>query len=253
MSKRSFVDPLIRVACAFVALMLLDPPAEAHKAHEQKPVPPPVAEAPAGEEPPARAGSETPAQAHGGHEAHEPTHVSSSVAEAPAGDESPARGISEAPVVPKSVESPEKSASVLSWIGRFHPMVVHFPIALFISALVAEILFATTRRELFRHALRFLLWGGALGAAVAVALGWIFAATGSTEHGWLLDVHRWAGTAASVVGLVVLSVNERIERGMGTRAGLRVSLAAIAVLVGAAGFLGGSLLYGIDHLAWPPQ
>jgi len=216
MPKRSLVDLLIRVVFLLVALMLLDQPAQSHKAHEKKPVP-------------------------------------TSVAEVPTEEPSPTQVASAAPASAGAEEEVERPTTVLSWIGRFHPMVVHFPIALFISALVAEILFAATRQELFRHALRFLLWGGALGAAVAASLGWTFAATGPTEHGWLLDAHRWAGTAAAVVGLVVLSVNERIERGMGTRAVLRVSLTAIAVLVGAAGFLGGSLLYGIDHLVWPPQ
>jgi uncharacterized membrane protein len=215
-SKRSFVDSLIHLVFVLVALMLLDQPAQAHKAHEKKP-------------------------------------TSTSVVEAPAGDQPLARAVVEAPVVASPEEDAKRPTTVLSWIGRFHPMVVHFPIALFISALVAEILFAATRQDLFRHALRFLLWGGALSAAVAGALGWTFAANEPTDHGWLLDAHRWAGTAASALGFIVLSVNERMERVAGSRALLRASLAMIAVLIGATGFLGGSLLYGIDHLAWSPQ
>lgn len=216
MPKRSFLDPLTRVVFLLVVLMLLDQPVQSHKAHEKKPVP-------------------------------------TSVAEAPAEESSPTQGASAAPANAIAEEEVERPTTVLSWIGRLHPMVVHFPIALFISALVAEILFAATRQALFRHALRFLLWGGALSAAIAAALGWIFAATEPTDHGWLLDAHRWVGTAATALGFVVLSVNERVEWVGGTRAVLRVSLATIALLIGVTGFLGGSLLYGIDHLAWSPR
>jgi uncharacterized membrane protein len=216
MSKRSFVDPLIHVVLVIVALMLLDQPAQAHKAHESK-------------------------------------TTSTSVAEVVVEEQPQAQGASALPATVNPGASVKRPTTVLSWIGRFHPMVVHFPIALFISALVAEILFAATRQNLFRHALRFLLWGGALSAGVAVVLGWIFAAHEPTDHGWLLDAHRWAGTAASALGFIVLLVNELRERAGGTRALLRVSLVAIAVLIGATGFLGGSLLYGIDHLVWSPK
>ncbi len=144
--------------------------------------------------------------------------------------------------------APTEPVSVLDWLGRLHPMVIHFPIALFFAALVAEILFIVTREEMFRHALRFSLWGGAMSAAIAAPLGWIFAASGAGEEGWILEAHRWAGTAALCLGVVVLWVGERTERADGSRLLLRISLAVQASLIGGVGFLGGSLLYGFDHL-----
>lgn len=144
--------------------------------------------------------------------------------------------------------APTEPVSVLDWLGRLHPMAIHFPIALFFAALVAEILFIVTREEMFRHALRFSLWGGAMSAAIAAPLGWIFAASGAAEEGWILEAHRWAGTAALCLGVVVLWVGERTERADGSRLLLRISLAVQASLIGGVGFLGGSLLYGFDHL-----
>jgi uncharacterized membrane protein len=143
---------------------------------------------------------------------------------------------------------PPAPLSIFSWLGRLHPMAIHFPIALFLAALVAELLFAATREELFRHALRFSLWGGAMSAIIAAPLGWMFAASGATEEGWLLETHRWAGTAAFFLGAAVLWIGERTERTDGNRLLLRVSLAFQALLIGSVGFLGASLLYGFDHL-----
>jgi len=126
--------------------------------------------------------------------------------------------------------------------------VIHFPIALFLDAFAAELFYFTTNQELFRGALRFCLWGAAMSAAVATPLGWMFAASGATEEGWILEAHRWAGTAALFLGLVVLLIVERAERTAGSRGPLRVLLALQALLIGGVGFLGGSLLYGLDHL-----
>lgn len=213
MSRRSISNRLIQHLVAVATLVLLAEPGYAHAAHQKNP-------------------------------------TATSTVTVPVVDPLDVHEGSGVQAASDSHKNPKEAIALLSWVGRFHPMIVHFPIAYFITALVAEALFAATSRELFRHALRFLLWGGALAAVVAVALGWIFASTGTTEHGWLLDAHQWAGTATSALGLAVLWANERVERRGGSRALLRLSLSAVAALVAATGFLGGSLLYGIDHLAW---
>jgi uncharacterized membrane protein len=151
------------------------------------------------------------------------------------------------PHAPADAPPEPEAVSVPDWLGRLHPMVIHFPIALFLAALVAELLFASTRLELFRNALRFCLWGAAMSAAIAAPLGWMFAASGATEEGWILEAHRWSGIAASLLGLAVLWIVERAERAEGSRVVLRVLLALQALLIGGVGFLGGSLLYGLDH------
>jgi uncharacterized membrane protein len=150
--------------------------------------------------------------------------------------------------LPAGSDGEPQPVSILDWLGRLHPMVIHFPIALFLAAFVAELLFAVTRREMFRHALRFSLWGGAISAAIAAPLGWMFAASGATEQGWILEAHRWAGTSALFLGAAVLWIGEWTERANGSRLLLRTSLAVQAMLIAGVGHLGGSLLYGFDHL-----
>jgi uncharacterized membrane protein len=138
--------------------------------------------------------------------------------------------------------------SPLIWLGRLHPMMIHFPIALFISALIAEIWFLVTGSEPLRQTVRFAVWGGLLGATAAVPLGWLFASSGETETGWVLEAHRWAGTATLGFGVLLTWLVERAEAAGAIRTRVRIALVLQAVLVSATGFLGGSLLYGIDHL-----
>jgi uncharacterized membrane protein len=143
-------------------------------------------------------------------------------------------------------------ATLQSWLGRWHPLLVHFPIALLLSAAIAELLFGLTKQETYRQALRFCLWGGTLSALAAAPLGWALAASGATEPGRILEAHRWAGSSATVLSVAVLWIHERAERASGSRRVLRLALAIQALAISGAGFLGGSLLYGIDHLAWRP-
>lgn len=141
---------------------------------------------------------------------------------------------------------------VLKWLGRFHPATVHFPIGLLLSAVIAEFLFVITRRKWFDDAGRFCLWVGTIGAVVAATLGWLFGGLHLVDDDWLLTAHRWVGTATAVVALFSLFFSERSQwrEPAGGRGRLRLALALIALLVSAAGFLGGAMVYGIDHYSW---
>jgi uncharacterized membrane protein/mono/diheme cytochrome c family protein len=143
---------------------------------------------------------------------------------------------------------------LLRWIGLFHPVSTHFPVALMFVAVFAEGLAWWTKRESWAHTVRFLVVIAALGAIGAVGLGWLNAYFSSYNKapGALLWWHRWLGTASGVwsvicAGLVLLS--DPTEGGM-ARKRLRGALFAGAVLVGVAGFLGSALIYGLDHYAW---
>lgn len=140
----------------------------------------------------------------------------------------------------------------LTWLGKFHPATVHFPIGLLLSAVIAEFLFVTTRRKWFDDAGRFCLWVGTIGAVVAATLGWLFGGLHLVDDDWLLTAHRWVGTATAVVALFSLFFSERSQwrEPAGGRGRLRLALALIALLVSAAGFLGGAMVYGIDHYSW---
>jgi len=141
---------------------------------------------------------------------------------------------------------------LMAWLGKFHPPMVNFPIAMLLGAAIAELLLIVTRRPVFADAGRFCLWFGAIGAVAAAVLGWFFGGFHLVDKSWVLTTHRWLGTSTALWSLVVLALGERSRRSptpRRTRA-YRLALFAGASLVAATGFFGGSLIYGLNHYAW---
>jgi mono/diheme cytochrome c family protein len=139
----------------------------------------------------------------------------------------------------------------LEWIGRFHVLVIHFPIALLVAAALAEAWGMWVGRAGMSPAVRYCVLLGAAGAVVAAALGWVRAPfSGYAGGSDLLFLHRWAGTAAGVCALIAAGA---VEYDVGKRHRTRLSRAALfgsAILVGLAGHLGGSLVYGTGYFNW---
>jgi hypothetical protein len=128
-----------------------------------------------------------------------------------------------------------------SWIGRMHPMIAHFPIALLLVAGVAMALGT-------RSAARLCIHGGAAGALAAAGLGWLNAL--DVRASWMLTTHRWLGVGTAVAALLLAWLFERGLRPGAERVGgpARAVWAVCALAVAATGFFGGSLIHGLDHL-----
>ncbi len=148
---------------------------------------------------------------------------------------------------PPSIEYEAPFADrLLQWLGRFHPLTVHFPIAMLIGAALAELWMVMTGSQRLTEAVRYCVILGAAGAVAAAALGWSHAiyAGYSGETLWR---HRWLGVSVAVwaviCALLVLRMPQR-------RVLLRWALLIAALLVGAAGHYGGMLTYGADHYKW---
>jgi mono/diheme cytochrome c family protein len=92
----------------------------------------------------------------------------------------------------------------LQWVGRFHPVSTHFPVALMLVAVLAEGLAWWTRRESWQQTVRFLVIIAALGAVAAGVLGWINASFTSYtgQNAAILTWHRWLGTGTAVWAVV---------------------------------------------------
>lgn len=140
------------------------------------------------------------------------------------------------------------------WLGRFHPVVVHMPIALALAAAIAETLYLLRGQPGARAAARFTIAGAALGAVPAALLGW-FAASSSSHPGLdtVLAWHRWLATAASIFLIATCVSLEVIHRRQpaGSSRFLPLALLSLAGLViGIVGHLGGTLVFGPDHFQW---
>jgi uncharacterized membrane protein len=140
------------------------------------------------------------------------------------------------------------------WIGRFHPISTHFPVALMFVAVVAEGFAWWTARVVWLVTVRFLVVCAALGALTAAGLGWINAAF-SSYTGQLAPVlrwHRWLGTFTScwIVVCATLALRRGCNERSDARRTFRGALLFGALLVGISGFLGSALIYGLNHYAW---
>src|SRR5258705_13416204 len=88
----------------------------------------------------------------------------------------------------------------LEWISRFHVVVVHFPIALLLTAALAEAMVMWRGATELVSVARFCVRLGAAGAIGAAALGWTRGSY-SGDASAILAFHRWIGTAACICSI----------------------------------------------------
>lgn len=144
-----------------------------------------------------------------------------------------------------SVEPGETPYWLLT-IGRFHPVILHFPIVLIILALILELLH---RRKLVKadYIITIVLWLAAVSTIVAIASGFLLYSSGDYT-GRLLQQHFWIGVITGACILVTVAFyffsrsNPRLYP---------VYFGALLVANGAVAYtshLGGSLTHGEEYL-----
>ena len=146
-------------------------------------------------------------------------------------------------------ETERPSNHFVRWIGHFHPPLTAFPIALLLTAAMAELLRLFKGPAWLDGASRWCIIVGAASAVVTAPLGWAFA----TERAgsWILEVHRWLGTAAAAGAVILLVLSELSRRREGCWLPLfRIVLFAAVPLVAATGFFGGAMVYGLHAYRW---
>ena len=133
----------------------------------------------------------------------------------------------------------------MALIGRLHPVLVHFPIALIVAAFGCELVSMATRvPEWHVAAVANLRIGAAFAVGSAIA-GWIFARSPMVDLSPSLEWHRWVGACATVAAIgAVLSVDSSADSSSPSIWTYRGALGTAAVLVGITGHLGGVLVWG---------
>jgi uncharacterized membrane protein len=134
---------------------------------------------------------------------------------------------------------------IIRWLGKFHLLLVHFPIALVLVAGLAEFLSVLKRNSIPSESVRFCIWLGALASVPTAALGWLHAAAGNGAGSpQLLMAHRWLGTTAAVY-LIITAVCVELDTRRGARSRFVRLLLICGVLITAlVAHLGGRLAYG---------
>lgn len=132
----------------------------------------------------------------------------------------------------------------VKYTGKFHIMVLHFPIAFLIGA--AAVQWYLVARGKGASVVAVMMWFGALGAVAAATLGWMYAydsAYFGEEDIRLLFWHRWLGTGTATLSLIILPLRTKLPPKP-----LAIALTLCAGLVAAAAHFGASLVYGPDFL-----
>jgi uncharacterized membrane protein len=139
------------------------------------------------------------------------------------------------------------SERLMDWLGRLHPVIVHFPIAFFPAALFTAVI--GRRRPAFAAPVQFLVIAGGISGPIAALLGWFDGGIDIATDNMLLQWHRWLGTA---IGLGSLGMGiwawRRPDANRGTA--MIIGLALITTAVVVQGWFGGAMVHGIDHMNW---
>ena len=154
------------------------------------------------------------------------------------------------------------------FFGRFHPIVIHFPIALLIVAALIEAvrLLSSKARRPTSFGLIAVIFAAVFGV-LSAASGWLNAEHEGAEATTDLFLHRWLGVSVAAITIVLAAMaivatlrrepSDELEREQlppsRTFAVYRYGLLVAALLVAFTGHLGGELVYGDGYLmkAWP--
>lgn len=133
-------------------------------------------------------------------------------------------------------------------IGRFHPIILHFPIGILFSTTLIEMMLICSRGRL-KFATYPLLFIGTLSAVLAMTLG-ILLMVGEQMEGALVINHlRW-GIATTVGALIALALRSRsaYSTTLTIRIAYRITLLLTCSILGWASHLGGSITHGETYL-----
>ncbi len=142
-------------------------------------------------------------------------------------------------------------AKSMAAIGKYHLLVVHFPIALIMTAALAQALYLSRRKESYQETVRFLVWTGLFAVVAAGLLGWAHSGPPQHSEAPVMFSHRWIGSAL-FLGAVLTTFFMEKSRSQGSSIWsllFNFSLFSLALIVAINGFLGGALAHGgIKHL-----
>lgn len=137
-------------------------------------------------------------------------------------------------------------APLLQFVGRFHPLSVHFPIALLLIAPLFEFLGRKRNTPFLLPSVNFLLLLAAVGAILSAILGWCLA-RGGGYSGPLVRQHMWGGLLVAAASLICWRLRSPRDSAAPSRFYQPMLLLAI-VLVSFTGYRGGQLAHGETHL-----
>ncbi len=149
-------------------------------------------------------------------------------------------------------EQPDESGhpkSWTQWVGSFHLIFLHFPIALINMVAISEILFARHKKPIFEFSSRFMLIASAIVSPPTALLGFIYSY--SASYSGLMETylwwHMWFGLATAISTIFVTIIRERF----GVNRLYYSSLSLIFLMINITGYFGGGMTFGPYQLQPP--
>jgi uncharacterized membrane protein/mono/diheme cytochrome c family protein len=144
-------------------------------------------------------------------------------------------------------------ASEVFWffvfLGRLHPMLVHFPISLLLLASFFELISIRNFNSKLRPSIRLILTIGSISAVLTASLGLLLAQNEELD-GDMLFLHQWIGIATTVLSLILLYLLFKIENKNQTKfiSAYRSLLFVTAFGISVTGHFGANITHGENYL-----
>ncbi len=136
----------------------------------------------------------------------------------------------------------DQSGGFINFVGRFHVLIVHFPIGVIALAALMEVLSHFTAFSHLSRSLPFVLWLSFLGSVGATVVGY-FLMSAEGIAGRAMSLHLYFGLAVVVfilIALIMCLIEKRLFSALATFA------ATFAMF--ASGHFGGAMIHEADYL-----
>ena len=137
---------------------------------------------------------------------------------------------------------------IFQFLGRLHPLLVHFPIGLLVVALFMELFTLNGKRPGLREGIHWMVYLGASFAVLSALFGWLLR-TKDDYSGELVDNHQYVGIATAVFAVITaILLRITLKRKLPDFRVYRSALIVTVTLLTVAGHLGANLTHGEDYL-----
>lgn len=150
---------------------------------------------------------------------------------------------------PPPPPSPAEPFWLWRFLGRLHPLAVHFPVTLLLFAAILELFTLKKFKSTLRPGINLLVAAGVISAIISVVFG-LFLSKDGDYGADLLNLHQWIGIATAILGAIAWFLLYRVIKNNQPalvkyyRSVLFISALGVSI----AGHFGASLTHGKDYL-----
>jgi uncharacterized membrane protein len=142
-----------------------------------------------------------------------------------------------------------RSITWTQWIGSWHLIFLHFPIALINMLAISELLWAWNREPIFEFSSKFLLISSAMITPFAALLGLIYSYSASYEG--LMETFLWWHMSLGILTAILTIAVAFLREYLGVTIFYYACLFLLFLMVNVTGFFGGGMAFGPFHMSPP--